>query len=88
MFGYVRFGHIAVVQQPITQRTAFGGIAEVNNAQNHDSKGPQSANEGGQCSDLLGVIELECLVRQSKTNSRRQACMKTKESPKHIPRYT
>ena len=33
----------AEVQQPITQRTAYGAIAEVNNALNHDSNGPQSA---------------------------------------------
>ena len=38
--------HKAEVQQPITLRTAFGGIAEVNNAQNHDSKGPLSALSG------------------------------------------
>ena len=39
----VGLGHKAVVQQPITRRSAFGGIADLKNAENHDSEGPVSA---------------------------------------------
>ena len=40
----VRFGSTAVVQVNSSAMTANGGIAEVRNAENYDSKGPQSAS--------------------------------------------
>ena len=40
----VRFGYTAVVHHRISSTSAFGGKAEVKNAANQDSEGPESAN--------------------------------------------
>ena len=50
--GDVCYGSTAEVQQPITQRTAYGGIADEKSARNPDSKGPGSARSGHSPSEL------------------------------------